>query len=99
MTPMRTVSAWATAKRAARLDAAAAAAEFFRSDLREIVMGCSPWVLSGGVPALRPALFHLEYLEIALESQRDEQAAARHGCCCLQTTTSVFRRMGPRGEA
>src|SRR5262245_31050548 len=60
----------------------------------------SSWrVLPGSCRLCARLCFNLEYFEIALESQRDEQAAARHGCCCLQTTTSVFRRMGPPPEA
>jgi hypothetical protein len=47
---MRTVSASALAKRAPKVDAAAAAAVFFNSDLREVAMVRS----SPGYPVLRP---------------------------------------------
>src|SRR5712691_9682646 len=38
------VSAWALAKRPGKLNAATVAAEFFSSDLREVVMAFLPWL-------------------------------------------------------
>src|SRR5215467_3664784 len=67
MTPIRTVSAWAWAKRQSRLSAVAAAAEFFRSVLREVFIAFLP-----GKPSFeRPIFFYSsKYLENGRECQR-----------------------------
>src|SRR5580692_13041820 len=59
MTPIRTSSPSALARRPPRLNVAAVAAEFFKSDLREVAMACSS-LASGsvaGFTVMRLAVF------------------------------------------
>src|SRR6516225_8245685 len=99
MTPIRIGCSWAATSLPSRLSAVSAAAEFFRSDLREVLV-CMAFLPIIAMPPVtgRDAMASGQYLDKVLRSQRAGELGPHPALTDPAPGPAAPRRSAPRGS-